>query len=130
LRIAFFSEIERLEKDVLIVSKIREYKSEKKVKNRVQEEIENRDQALVLFYASWCPFSRRFLPIFQEYSENNPLECMSVAVDDLPDLCEEYSIEYYPTVILFSKGEICRRLDAKPGIGLNEKEFKNLVSRK
>jgi thiol-disulfide isomerase/thioredoxin len=51
-------------------------------------EIENKDRALVLFYATWCPFSQRFLPVFEEYARGNPQECMSVIVDDRPDLCE------------------------------------------
>jgi thiol-disulfide isomerase/thioredoxin len=44
-------------------------------------EIEGKDGAFVLFYATWCPFSQRFLPVFEEYAGGNPQECMSVIVD-------------------------------------------------
>ena len=98
-------------------------------KSAVEDEIRNKDKAVVLFYASWCPFSQRFLPIFREYARSNPQECTSVVVDDNPDLCEEYSIEYYPTVILFKNGKIHERLDSKPGIGLNKKQLEELTEK-
>jgi len=68
-------------------------------KKSINDKIRHKDKTIVLFYASWCPFSQRFLPIFEEYAKGNPLECISIIVDDNPDLCEEYSIEYYPLVI-------------------------------
>ncbi len=96
--------------------------------NAFPSDIRDKDKAFVLFYATWCPYSQRFLPIFMEFSKNNPKECLTIAVDDRPDLCEAYSIEYYPTVILFRKGRTSRRLDAKPGIGLNEKQLKDFTT--
>jgi len=92
-----------------------------------EREIEKKDRAFVLFYATWCPFSQRFLPLFEEYARGNPQECMSVIVDDRPDLCEEYAIEYYPTVLLFKEGKVHKRLDAEPGVGLNKKQLADLI---
>jgi thiol-disulfide isomerase/thioredoxin len=92
-------------------------------KGTINDEIDQKEKAFVLFYATWCPFSLRFLPIFEEYTKGNPKECISVIVDDRPDVCEEYSIEYYPTVILFKKGKVYGRLDAKPGVGLDKKQL-------
>ena len=97
-------------------------------KGTLGEEIRRRERACVLFYASWCPFSQNFLPIFEEYAKENPQECISVVIDDEPGLCEEYLIEYYPTVLLFKKGKVERRLDAEPGRGLNRKQLKELTS--
>jgi thiol-disulfide isomerase/thioredoxin len=84
----------------------------------------------VLFYATWCPFSQRFLPIFEKYSKRNPMECISVIIDDQPDVCEEFSIDYYPTVILFKKGKVHKRLDPQPGVGLTEKQLKDLTEKR
>ncbi len=98
-------------------------------KSSASNEIENKEKAYVLFYATWCPFSQRFLPIFEEYARSNPGECLSVIVDDDPDVCETYSIEYYPTVILFKKGKIHRRLDAEPGVGLSKAQLKDLTKK-
>jgi hypothetical protein len=49
--------------------------------------------------------------------------------DDEPDVCEEYAIECYPTVIMFKKGKVHKRLDAEPGIGLNKKQLKDLIEK-
>jgi thioredoxin 1 len=109
------------------VSKAEKHKIENAEKNTLKDEIRHKDKIIVLFYASWCPFSHRFLPIFEEYAKSNPKECISIIVDDRPDLCEEYSIEYYPTVILFRKGKVYKRLDAQPGIGLNKEQLNELA---
>ena len=67
------------------------------------------------------------MPIFEEYSKRNPKECLRVIVDEEPDVCDEYAIEYYPTVIMFRKGKAYRRLDAEPGVGLSKKQLKELT---
>lgn len=92
----------------------------------ISDELRQKDKTFVLFYATWCPFSQRFLPIFEEYARSNPQQCMNVIVDERPDLCEQYSIEYYPTVLLFRKGKVQKRLDAEPGVGLTKKQLAEL----
>jgi thiol-disulfide isomerase/thioredoxin len=109
------------------MSKVVRHKSKYKEGSTIQDEIKGKEKAFVLFYATWCPFSQQFLPIFEEYAKSNPQQCLSVIADDKPDVCEEYSIEYYPTVILFKKGKVQKRLDAEPGIGLNKKQLKDLT---
>lgn len=105
------------------MSKDEKYKHEKKVKNIFHRRIEDKDQVIVLFYATWCAFSQRFLPIFEEYSKSNLKDCLTVIIDDDPEVCQEYSINYYPTVIIFKKGKVQKRLDSKLGIGLNKKQL-------
>ena len=87
----------------------------------------HKDRAFVLFYITWCPFSRSFLSVFEEYAKGNSQEFMSVIVNDKPDLCAEYAIEYYPTVLLFKKGKIRKRLDAEPGVGLTKKQLTEFI---
>jgi thiol-disulfide isomerase/thioredoxin len=89
--------------------------------------VKSKDKAYVLFYASWCHFSQQFLPIFKEYAKCNPDECMTVLIDDKPDLCDKYQIDYYPTVLLFKKGKVDKRLDAEPGEGLTKKQLIQLT---
>ena len=110
------------------MSKAGKHKSTKS-KSALQEEIKNKDKAFVLFYATWCPYSQRFLPIFEEYSRSNPKECLSVIADEEPDVFDEYDIEYYPTVIMFKNGKVHKRLDAEPGVGLNKKQLKDLTEK-
>ena len=86
-----------------------------------------KERVFVLFYASWCHFSQHFLPIFKRYAKGNPDEYIAVMVDFKPDLCDRYSIDYYPTVLLFKKGKVVRRLDATPGLGLTEQQLSQLT---
>ncbi len=48
-------------------------------------------------------------------------------MDGRDSLCEEYSIEIFPTVILFEDGRVLKRLDGKPHQGLDEKQLKDLL---
>ncbi len=92
-----------------------------------EAQVQSKERAIVLFYASWCPFSQRFLPIYQEYANANPDDCLSVMIDFKPEVCDKYEINYYPTVLYFNKGKVKKRLDAKPGLGLTEEQFNKLT---
>jgi thiol-disulfide isomerase/thioredoxin len=98
-------------------------------KKSFDDEIKSKDKAYVLFYATWCPYSQKFLPIFEEYERSNPKECIKIIVDDKPNLCEEYSIEYYPTVLYLEKGKVHKRIDAEPGLGLTKKQLKEFTKK-
>ena len=100
---------------------------QEKAEENIEDVLKSKDKTFVLFYASWCPFSQEFLPVFEEYAKANPQECISVVVDDKPDLCDKYAIEYYPTVLLFKKGKVHKRLDATPGAGLTKKQLIELT---
>ncbi len=103
-------------------------KKQEQVEENIDDVLRSKEKVFVLFYTSWCPFSQMILPIFEEYAKGNPHECISVVVDDKPDLCEKYSIDYYPTVLLFKKGEVYKRLDATPGAGLTKKQLTELTT--
>jgi thiol-disulfide isomerase/thioredoxin len=83
----------------------------------------SKDNVFVLFYASWCPFSQSFLPVFNNFSQDKSHNCARVVIDDKASLCEKYSVDIVPTVILFEKGKIKKRLDGVPGEGLTEKKL-------
>lgn len=95
--------------------------------DNTEESLQSKENLLVLFYASWCPHSQRFLPIFEKYQKSHPQECLSVMIDFKPELCDKYGIEYYPTVLRLKKGKIEKRLDATPGEGLTQKQFEELI---
>jgi thioredoxin 1 len=93
----------------------------------LEDILKTKNKVFVLFYASWCPFSQRFLPIFEKYTQDNPTGCLRVKIDDKAKLCEKYSVDVVPTVLLFENGQVTKRLDGAPGAGLNEKQLKNLL---
>jgi len=109
------------------MSKAEIRKSTSKRGSTLKDKIREKDNVYVLFYATWCPFSQRFLPVFEEFSKTNPTECISVIVDEEPELCDECAIEYYPTVILFKKGKIHKRLDPEPHVGLSKRQLKEFA---
>jgi thiol-disulfide isomerase/thioredoxin len=109
------------------MSKVEKQKMRTSKKSDLSDRVKDKEKAYVLFYATWCPFSQRFLPIFQEYAKKNPEECLSIIVDEDPEVCEEYAIEYYPTVITFKKGKAYKRLNAEPGVGLDKRQLKDLT---
>ena len=90
--------------------------------------LKTKSRVFVLFYASWCPFSQKFLPIFKKYAQENSQSCLRVKIDDKAKLCEKYSVDVVPTVLLFEKGAVTKRLDGLPGAGLDEKQLKKLVN--
>ena len=109
------------------MSKFEKQKMRTAIKSDLSDQVKGKEKVYVLFYATWCPFSKRFLPIFQEYAKKNPEECLSIIVDEDPEVCEKYAIEYYPTVIMFKKGKVHKRLDAEPGVGLDKRQLKDLT---
>jgi len=84
-------------------------------------------RVFVLFYASWCPFCIRFLPIFEEYSRKSSDEFLRVRIDDeMNPLWEKYGVMVVPTVVLF-EGGVQRRLDGVLGSGLSEEQLENFL---
>ncbi len=90
-----------------------------------KEQLSRNERVMALFYASWCPFCRGFIATFRKSAQKSDSEeWISVNVDDDDNpLWEEYSLEAVPSVILFVKGNVAKRLDCDLGRGLSEKQF-------
>ncbi len=99
------------------------------VEFEIDESLKSKPKVFVLFYASWCPFSQRFLPIFAKYAENSQ-PCLRVVTDDQASLCEKYSVDFVPTVLLFEKGKVTKRLDAELGAGLDAADLQKFLAEK
>ncbi len=94
----------------------------------LQKYLESKDKACVLFYASWCPFSRSFLPVFEKHAGEHGDDFVRLLADDDESACDRYSVSVYPTVIYFEGGKATRRLDGKSGVGLDERQLKNWIA--
>jgi len=99
------------------------------VESGLEEALKSKSKAVVLFYASWCPFSQRFLPKFEKYSKSKPDSCLQIVTDDKPIVCEKYEVDVVPTVLIFEKGKVKKRLDGAAGIGLSEKQLLDFVNK-
>ena len=95
----------------------------------LEKALKSREKFIVLFYASWCPYSQIFLPVFVKDAEESEHCYMRMIVDDKDELLDKYSIEVFPTVLYFEKGKLVKRLDGKFHIGLNKVELAEFVKK-
>ncbi len=103
--------------------------SSMEVEHDLDNILKTKDKVFVLFYASWCPFCQRFLPIFEKFSQDKTQDCVIVKTDDRESLREKFLVDVVPTVIFFENGRPTRRLDGIQGIGLDEKKLVDFASR-
>ena len=89
--------------------------------------LRTKDHIFILFYAPWCPFSRQFLEVFERCSRDTSMQCYRMMVDELPELCDRYQIEVFPTVLFFENGTVSKRLDGTHHMGLSEQQFRALI---
>jgi thiol-disulfide isomerase/thioredoxin len=91
----------------------------------LNEELKKNGKVLAIFYASWCPYCVAFVPVFNKKVGNFSVgPVIHVLLDDYDNpLWDDYDIEAVPTVIFFEKGKVCKRLNGRFGVGLNEKQF-------
>jgi thiol-disulfide isomerase/thioredoxin len=94
----------------------------------IQEIVGSGDGLFVLFYASWCPFSMAFLPVYERHADGREKEFVRVVLDGNEDFFEEHGISVYPTALFFQNGEVARRLDGKHLVGLKEKQLVDLIT--
>jgi thioredoxin 1 len=87
--------------------------------------LEAHSKVIALFYSSWCPFCRSFLPTFNKHVQKTGSDTfIKVLIDeDENPMWETYSLEAVPSIIVFEKGKVTRRLDCQLGAGLNEKQL-------
>ena len=91
----------------------------------LDKEVAGREKVIVLFYASWCGFCDRFVPVFEnKMSSYKDGSVVYVLLDDYDNpMWDEYKIRAVPTVLFFEKGKVSSRLDAGLGSGLNERQL-------
>lgn len=84
-------------------------------------------RVFTLWYASWCPFCTRFLPIFERLVEGEGRNILLVR-DDQESMGGRYAVEVFPTVLLFENGAVSKRLDGVPRVGITEPQLKAFMA--
>ena len=92
----------------------------------LRELIESGGDTMVLFYASWCGFSKAFLPVFEKHAAGPG--CFRVLTDRTEGVEEDFGIDFVPTVIFFHKGKLHMRLNGIAGEGLSEEMLLGLIN--
>ena len=91
--------------------------------------IKSRDRLMVLFYASWCPYSQAFLETYRRHAAAGEPCYVRVLVDDGDSVAVKYSIEVFPTVLFFEKGKLAKRLDGIYHRGLSQGQLEDFARR-
>ena len=89
--------------------------------------INSKDRLLALVFATWCPFCRRFLPVFAKYAQGR--EDFLFVQDDEEIVADAYRVDSIPSVLFFEYGKLAKRLDGQLGIGLKERELSAFIER-
>jgi thioredoxin 1 len=94
-------------------------------KSDLAEQLRANPNTVALFYASWCPFCKSFISIFNKYAgKTGSSVFIRVKIDeDENPIWETYSLVAVPSIIFFENGAVSRRLDCDLGAGLTEKQF-------
>ncbi len=92
--------------------------------------LESREPTVALFWATWCPFCRKYRPEFEKLAAQWPWRFASVYLDDQSNpLWDDYAVEVVPTLALFRDGQLVERQDGILGYGLDRKATDAFVAR-
>ena len=86
--------------------------------------------SLVMFRADWCPFCRKFRPVFGSYDGKAKVRMAEAVVneDDNP-MWDRFNVQVVPTLVAFKNGKEVARKDGVAGVGLNEGDLKALLAK-
>jgi thioredoxin 1 len=84
---------------------------------------------LTVFYASWCPFCRRFLSVFENVmaKKTDTLGALIDISDEDNSLWETFDVDIVPTVVGFRNGLAIVRKDGVAGVGLGMPELEDAL---
>tara|TARA_B100002003_G_scaffold238594_1_gene257006 strand:- start:997 stop:1359 length:363 start_codon:yes stop_codon:yes gene_type:complete len=88
----------------------------------------NSKTVVTLFYTTYCPYVKKFWPIFEKYSQNSNIEyAITDITDDDNPLWDKYKVTEVPTIVAFKEGREISRRNATPGFGLTEDDMLDLL---
>jgi thiol-disulfide isomerase/thioredoxin len=92
-------------------------------KNNDDQKLENCKSCIVLFYADWCGWSQKFLPIWNEFKNKikklKNLSIITINDSEKPEFAKKFNINGFPT-IKFLKGDNAINFD-------DERTVENLI---
>ncbi len=92
--------------------------------------LESSEPTVALFWATWCPFCRKYKPEFDRLAAQRPWRFASVYLDDESNpLWDTYAVEVVPTLALFRNGKLVDRQDGILGYGIDRKATDAFVGR-
>jgi len=106
-----------------------------------QEQLDVNKPTLINFWADWCGFSQKFLPVWEEFKKNYKSKFPELQVTelnygkdvkldpDLTDIAKKAKVEGYPTLVIFANNKKCQKTAGNMTLDeLNKFVEKNLGS--
>lgn len=88
--------------------------------------LQRQGRVAALFWADWCPYARRFLPLFE--AADLGMDKVLVDVSDEGPLWDRYRIPVVPSVVVFADGHEVGRANGTNGFGLDVRALDRLKS--
>lgn len=94
----------------------------------VARELAGRERVLVLFHASWCPYSRALMPLLDAAEPEASMPFARVDLGHPMDpRWDEHRVHTVPTLAYFEHGEELERLEAVRGKGLSRRDLEEFL---
>ena len=74
------------------------------------EELKNKEEVVVEFWAPWCGYCKRLAPVLKQVAKD--VDIMQVNIDDFEEFSDSYGVETIPTLLVLRKGEASEPLIA------------------
>ena len=95
-----------------------------------REVLRARDPTVVMFWAEWCPFCRRFRPTFDARASQSDGRFAVVRLDDEDNpLWDTYGVKVVPSLAYFRGGALVARKDGRLGRGLAADDLDAFLAR-
>jgi thiol-disulfide isomerase/thioredoxin len=99
---------------------------ESKESEQLDKLLSSGQKTVAMFYADWCPFCKRFKPVFESVKSKYKKIQLKLNEDENP-MWDKFAISAVPTVIAFEGNKIVARKDARMGIGLEKSDIDSLL---
>jgi thiol-disulfide isomerase/thioredoxin len=99
---------------------------ESKDSEQLDKLLSSGQKTVAMFYADWCPFCKRFKPVFESVKSKYKKIQLELNEDENP-MWDKFAISAVPTVIAFEGNKIVARKDARMGVGLEKSDIDSLL---